>query len=184
MTDAAVAEKPVAKRVYKRSSELLDSRAITIEQKPSIEQPPIDEEMTPTPDIIVVDQLKKDHAERLAFMEEPVKIMIQRSGEKFSPMTTDLVAVNGIKAEILFKNGWVQIGYLPRGQGFYTKRKYVEQLAQAKICQVSTRVVETPGEDPRNFIDPVTTPVFGFNVLEDKSPKAAEWIERLMIQHG
>lgn len=178
-------ERPrVARRVPKRSSEF-DSRSMPTKKITPILQPPITESMETPLDIVKVEQMiKSEHAERLAFGEDPIKILIHRSGEKFSPNCTDLIAVNGVKAEMLFKNGWVQIGWLPRGQSFYTKRKYVEQIAHAFVKHVSTRVVENKNEDPMNFIDPVVSAVFAFSILEDKSPKAAVWLEQLMQQHG
>lgn len=180
---AATAEKPVVRRGPKRSSEF-DSRSIKIQQRESIELPPLDEAYEREPDIVVVDEVKKHHADDLAFNEDPITIHIHRSGEKFSPMVTDLIAVNGVKATMLFKNGWVQMGYLPRGQKITTQRKFVEQLFNAKVTAVSTRVVENPGEDPKNLIDPSTTSVFAFTIVEDRSPRAAEWRERMIQQYG
>ena len=179
---AAIADNKI-RRGPKRSSDF-DSRSIKINQPAPTIQPPITEQMSATPEILIIDQIKKVQADKLSFGEDPIKILIHRSGEKFSPMTTDLVAVNGIKAEMLFKNGWVQIGYLPRGQAFVTKRKYVEQIAHSTQLTVDTRVIERPGEDPINILDKVRTPVFAFSILEDKSPRAQEWIESLQMMHA
>lgn len=182
---AAVAERArVVRRQHKRASEI-DSRSFPPRTAPSIVQPPITEKMETKPDIVVVEQMIKDEqADKLRFSEDPIKIIIHRSGEKFSPNCTDLIAVNGIKAEMLFKNGWVQIGWLPRGQAFYTKRKYVEQIAHAFVKHISTRLIEHKNEDPINIIDPVVSAVFAFSVLEDKNPKGALWLEQLMLQNG
>ena len=178
----AVADNKI-RRGPKRSSEF-DSRSMKLPQPPPIIQPPIDETMEHPSEIVVVDQIEKDQATKLAFSEDTIKIIIHRSGEKFSPLTTDLIAVNGVKAEMLFKNGWVQIGHLPRGQAFYTKRKYVEQIAHSTQLTINTRVEEPIGQDPINNIDRIQTPVFAFTILEDKSPRAQEWIETLQRMHG
>ena len=151
-----------------------------MDQKPSIQMAPLGTEQIKTPESIVVEtQLIKDQAEKLAFADEKLRILIHRSGERFAPSCTDYIAVNGKGAEMLFKNGWVEIGYLPRGQAFYTKRKYVEQLAHAKIDRIETRVVER-GADRDNFTDRVTSSVCSFVVLEDPNPLGAPWLESIL----
>jgi hypothetical protein len=184
MSNAAVLERK--KPTLKRASDLkkeFDSRSITPDQtKPinlgsNLEDPFV----RPDPDIFVPenDVLPAD-LDKLAFNEEPVKILIHRSGEKFSPKTTDLVAVNGIKAEMLFRNGWVQMGFLPRGVPLYTKRKYVEQLAHSKTTSYATRHEGTEVERPQNWTDPNTTPSVLFSVLEDKNPLGVEWLSEIL----
>jgi hypothetical protein len=167
--------------IVTRKHKEVDSRSINPRQKPDIEMPSLDVEMERTPELVAVETplLKADY-DKLAFNEEPVTILIHRSGEKFSPGCTDLISINGTKAEMLFKNGWVQIGYLPRGIGITTKRKYVEALAGAKTDTVSTRVIEHDGEDPRNTVERVTVNVCAFSVLEDKNPIGAEWLGQLL----
>jgi hypothetical protein len=111
--------------------------------------------------------------------------LIHRSIDpKFSPNCTDYIAVNGVAAEMLFKNGWIKLGYLPRGIPFYTKRKYVEVIAKSKMTQWSTRVEEKVNEDPMNYTDPVTSATLAFSVLEDKNPKGAEWLVTLLRQES
>ena len=191
---AATITPPKVQRTIKRStirrSSEFDSRSLTPPALPSKEIPSLVQSITADPDVLKVEQLPKQHQlQELAFGEEPVRILIHRSGEKNPPQTTELIAVNGKKAEMLFKNGWVEIGYLPRGYAFYTKRKYVEQIAHTISISVRTRVVEDFNEESgparwKNYADRDAAQVFPFSIVEDKSPRAAEWIERLMLQHG
>ncbi len=172
-------------RPFKRAHEL-DSRSIPIEQKPTIQHPPIDQPMAHPEAIVVVDnQLDKKELDHIAFNEDPIKLIIHRNADpKFSPKCTDFIAVNGKPAEMLFKNGWIPMGYLPRGQSFYTKRKYVEVLARAKQDTIHTNVIERDNEDPQNFTERVTTSVLAFSILEDKNPLGAPWLEDLIRQQA
>lgn len=186
MSNSAIAEKIARKPKVnlKRASDLrrdFESGNVKIDQKPRIEMPDIGENLEREPDIIVPEnEVLKAELDKLAFNEEPVKIIIHRSGEKFQPKTTDLIAVNGKKAEMLFRNGWVQIGYLPRGVAFYTKRKYVEQLAHAKVDNIQTQHEDATVERPKNWIDRSTTASALFAVLEDKNPLGIPWLEELL----
>lgn len=168
----------------KKASELHrehDSRAHAPAQKPQITMPPLGVELERTPEIIVPETslLKKD-MDALAFNEEQVTIMIHRSHEKFSPRCTDLIAIQGVKAEMLFRNGWIPMGYLPRGQAFITKRKYVEALAGSKMDTIHTSVEDLPGGETRNVVDRIVSATCTFSVIEDKNPLGAEWLARIL----
>lgn len=187
MSESATIEapKPIVRRSkLKRSSEL-DSREIPIPQKDRIVLPPIHEPVEREASIVQVETpLLSDDLAKLAFNEEPVTILIHRSAEKFAPRSTDLISVNGKWAEMWFKNGWVPIGYLPRGQHIIVKRKYVEVLARAKQDFVRAEYSETPGQDPTNFIERSTVSTCAFNVVHDANPLGREWFEQLMRQQG
>jgi hypothetical protein len=171
-------------RPPKRASEF-DSRSVKIDPIKTIEQTPLGQEMEHPENITVVDkEIHKLDVSKLAFAEDPIKIIIHRSMDaKFSPNCTDFIAVNGRPAEMLFKNGWVPMGYLPRGQSFYTKRKCVEVLARAKMESVQAYPIERDNEDPRNVIERHATAVLSFSVLEDKNPAGGEWLEHLIRQN-
>ncbi|MDO8547866.1 MAG: hypothetical protein Q7R68_10985 [Nitrospirales bacterium] len=132
--------------------------------------------------------LMKDEAEGLAFNEEVVRILIHRSDdEDLASNVTDFIAVNGIKAEVIMHDGrWLALGYLPKGIPIYTKRKYVEQLARAKMDKIKTRVediTDSAGAGGKeNHVDRFTKAVAAFSVLEDKNPKGGEWLSRLLLQ--
>ena len=187
MSETATPTEPtpiVRKKKNLRMSEL-DTRSLEIGQKPILEMPAIDEAVEHESVIVPAeDALLSDSLERLAFAEEPVTILIHRSGEKFAPRSTDFIGINGKGAEMLFKNGWVPIGYLPRGQSVTTKRKYVEVLARAKQDHVTTQVIERDNEDPQNFIERSTTSLASFYMIEDKNPKGVEWLSQLLRQNG
>jgi len=170
----------VARRGFKTKSELSNMN-FPINQKPTMKMPPIHEPVTREPDIIVAEHsIEKLNLDALAMAEEAVEILIHRSVEKFSPPVTDYIAINGVPAEMLFKNGWVRMGYLPRGRSIVTKRKYVEVLARAKHDAINTTVIERDNEDPQNFVERVTTSTMSFTVLQDKNPKAHDWLEQLV----
>lgn len=168
----------------KKASEITrehDSRAHEPAQKPQLVIAPLGTELERTPEIIVSETplLKKD-IDALAFNEEPMTILIHRSNEKFSPRCTDLISVNGTKAEMLLRQGWTQMGYLPRGQAFITKRKYVEAMAGSKMDTIHPSVEHLPGGDTRNTLDRIVSATCTFSVIEDKNPLGAEWLARIL----
>lgn len=175
-------EKPaVVRRAPKRASEF-DSRSVKIEQKETLTMKPLHETQEHPEQIQKIDLPMKDlKFDAIAFAEEPIKMIIHRHPDpKFSPMCTDYIAVQGVPAEMLFKNGWIRVGYLPRGIEFYTKRKYVEVIARAKYDTINTEVIERDNEDPVNKLHTVTTANLAFTILEDKNPKSAEWLSLLI----
>jgi len=176
---------PIQRRSKMPRKSELDSRSIPIPQKERIEMPPIHEAVERDPEIVIPETpLIKGDFDKLAFAEEPVTILIHRSGEKFAPRTTDYVGVNGRPAEMLFKNGWIPMGYLPRGISITVKRKAVEVLARSKQDHVTTTVVERDNEDPKNFVERSTVSLTSFSMIEDKNPLGAEWLAQLLRQQG
>jgi hypothetical protein len=170
----------VVRRQPKAKSELTNLN-FPIEQKPTLAMPPIDEPVEREPEIIVaMDPIEKSSMDALAMAEDPITLLIHRSVEKFSPPTTDYIAINGIPAEQLFRNGWVRMGYLPRGKSFITKRKYVEVLARAKQDAINTTVIERDNEDPQNFVERITTSTMSFTILKDDNKLGAAWLEQLV----
>ena len=168
------------KRQTKKSE--FDSRSVNIEQKPPILMPGLNEPFVREPEIVSAEglSLNMEHLELLAFAEEPIKILIHRSQDGLASKTTDYIAVNGIAAEMLFKNGWVPVGYLPRGMSLITKRKYVEVIAKAKLEAIRTDVIERDNDDPQNFVQRTVTHPTAFTVLEDKNPRGADWLTGLL----
>jgi len=180
----ATAPQPVARKVSRYPREKgLHSESVKVEQRASFVQPPIEEKMENPMAIEPVDRIEEDELETLAFLEEPVKIHIFQSNDAaFAPLCTEFISNRGIPAEVLFKNGWVQMGYLPRGQTIYVKRKTLAQLASNRVDQIQTRVERQPQSDPINHTTPVTTRTFQFQVIEDRNPKGAAWLERLLYR--
>lgn len=190
MSESAVAEKPTIqslKRGPKRASEL-DSRRLQVDPKRTLTLPGVNEsldEFREESTIVSSDpvlQMKERQALE-AFLNDPVKILIHRSNEKnFAPKCTDLVAVNGVPAEMLTEKGWLRVGYLPRGKAIVVKRYVVERLAAARLEGFQTEVMQhNPNEDPINNINSNNTYTLPFSVLEDRNqPKGSEWLEKLM----
>ncbi len=182
----AEAPQPVTRKVGRPSSKGFHSESVKVQQRDPVIQPPIEEKMTNPFGIEVVDRISEDELETLAFLEEPVKIHIFQSNDpQFAPLCTDYVSNNGIAAEVLFKNGWVQMGYLPRGQSIYVKRKTLAQLASNRIENIQVHVEHrTKGEDPINHTNTVTTRTFQFQVIEDNNKNGAAWLERLLYRRA
>lgn len=177
-----VAETPkVVRRAPKRASEF-DSRSVNPEQKAPITMAPLDQAQERPSTVQPVDREMKDlDFDAIQFAEDRILIVIHRGHDpKFSPMCTDFIAVNGVPAEILYKNGWIRSGYLPRGVAFYTKRKYVEVLGRSKQDSINTEVIRRDNEDPINKTHTITAASLPFSVLEDKNPKGAEWLTLLL----
>lgn len=153
----------------------IHSSDLPIEQKKSISDDPSKYEG----DIVVVDKMPTtDQAKELAFMEEPVTVRLEPSAEK-NAATTFPVWVNGKPAEV-FQNGrWMELGYLPIGMPFTTKRKYLEVIVRAKIDKIDTEVKDKDSETPNNVIKRFTIAASAFSVLEDKNPRGASWLQEL-----
>ena len=185
MSETAVLErKPKEQRGPKRKSEF-DSRSVPPTQKDTITLPQLDEKVTRVGDIIIPETpLVKAQADALLFSEEPVTILFHQSGERFAAKCTDLIAVNGQKAPILFSNGWVPVGYLPRGVPFITKRKFLEVMARSKETKYTTNVIKHDDitRPYENHVTPYTSALVMFSILEDKNPNGAEWLTQLLRQ--
>lgn len=117
-----------------------------------------------------------------AFMEEPMTIYIEPSGEEDSAQFA-YAAVNGKDAEVFHpdQNRWISVGHLPVGVEITTKRKYVEVLARSKPQRIKTRV-DDPRGDPRNILNRFTHSRFPFSVLEDNNPKGRAWLSRIKAE--
>lgn len=172
------------------------SEDVSLAQAPPITLPGLQDFADMTPDIIKVDgrdvHVSKDYLAELAFNDELVEIMIHPSSEAEVSPTTELVSVGGIWAEVLLDSrgqfcqskrdhGRMQPwGYLDRGVKFVTRRKYVEQLAKSRHTTVRTDVLNRQSERPDNQIRRVTNMKFPFQVFNDETPKAVDWLYRIL----
>lgn len=116
----------------------------------------------------------KDYQDRLAMAEEPVKIIINPAGGDNPPMSY-YASVNGIYAEVLSNDQWIQIRDIPVGVEVVTKRKYVENLLRAKTERPHTWHENATVPQPRNIIQRRTSSVANVQVLEDRNPRGAAW---------
>lgn len=151
------------------------------DQLPPVQQmPPIlDDPSTYDGDIVLTeDVLKKDYADALAFMEEPVTIRLEPSSDKNAAMAFP-IWINGQRAQV-FQNGrWEEIGYLPVGVVLTVKRKVVEVIVRTKVDTVHTKVQEMDSERPNNVIQRFTSPVHSFSILSDSNPRGPAWVSEL-----
>ncbi len=121
-------------------------------------------------EILIVDasSLAGDYAAQLAFMEEPVTILLHRGREKNAP-THEHVAVNG------------QTFWIPVDQPTRLARKFVEVLARAQPMSVTTESGEASGDAITfNHVNRSLYSLASFSVLEDKNPRGREWLTRVM----
>ena len=123
---------------------------------------------------------KKD-MDMIAFMEEGITIRLSKPPEKNAP-TSVPVWVNGRGAEVLIRDRWQPITYLPIGPTITVKRKYVEVLARAKPESVDTQVEERDNEDPKNHTLRSVHVKYPFTVLNDPSPKGADWLSKILME--
>lgn len=111
----------------------------------------------------------KEKAEMLAFMEEPVTVVVHTSTDKNS---TPIVEV--------WNDGRVQ--RFLRGEEQVVKRKFVEVLARAKAD--TFRNVEYQDEAGNQaFRYPKTTSLkYPFAVVKDDNPKGHAWLKKVLAE--
>ena len=125
------------------------------------------------------DELVSGTVKELAFLEEPVTILIYPSREKNPPLVVDCW-VNGKGAEVFVNGQWHEFNCLPINIPVTTKRKYVETLSMSKTDAISTETGSTMDEHPHNRIRRMTSANTAFSVVEDRNPLGVEWLRRIM----
>ena len=132
----------------------LNSESVKVEQLP-----PIDRPADYDGDIVLVDQIRsRDFEDELAFMEEPVTIILQPSTDK-NASTSFPIWVNGKPAEVFQRGKWEEIGYLPVGVRLTVKRKVLEVIIRAKVTSINTHIINPEAEQPENRVGRFTSPV-------------------------
>lgn len=135
------------------------------------------------PEIVKVEsELDIEYADALAFNEEPVTIRLEPSPEKNAAKSFP-AWVNGVPAEVLIKDRWYQMGWLPVGLMITVKRKVLAVIASAKIDTIQTDVLDAESERPNNVINRNTSAVHSFSVIEDKNPIGAQWLTELRMRN-
>lgn len=135
------------------------------------------------PNIAHEQELAKSHQAALAFMEEPVTILIEENSSADFPETHVPVSVNGKNAEVLQNGQWMEIGWLPIGVPLVTKRKYVEVLARSRTDAIRTQHDDATVERPRNTIRRTTRAQYPLSIIEDRNPRGHEWLSRIVASH-
>ncbi len=121
------------------------------------------------PDVIVDDEAlaAKEYLDELAFMEEKVQVVAHRGREKHAPLVLDFYC-NG-------KPFWLRVE-----EPTWVPRKYVEIMARAQPMDVRTQIDDEQGEKPVNRIIRSSSAQYPFTVIEDKNPKGAAWLAKVM----
>ena len=119
-------------------------------------------------ELVITTNLEKSYAEQLAFLEEPVEVMV---AEPQDEKESNLVQ--------LFVQGRSQM-IIP-GQPIVIKRKYLEVLARAKQIRYKpvVKINDLTGA-PINMMIPRLVLRYNFSVIQDKNPKGAEWLRRIL----
>lgn len=119
-------------------------------------------------ELVITTNLEKSYADQLAFLEEPVEVMV---AEPQDEKESNLVQ--------LFVQGRSQM-IIP-GQPIVIKRKYLEVLARAKQIRYKpvVKINDLTGA-PINMMIPRLVLRYNFSVIQDKNPKGAEWLRRIL----
>jgi len=114
-------------------------------------------------------------AQQLAFMEEPVTIIIAEGTEK-NPEQYVFLSVNGIGAG---PNG---IPWVPRNVEITIKRKYLSVLANSRPVHFRKKERYDPSTGDR-VVDTVgsSSDRYPFQVVEDRNPHGREWLRQLRL---
>ena len=108
----------------------------------------------------------KKTLDAVAFMEEPVKIMVHESTDENAQPVVD-VYCNGIPQRFV------------RGMEQVVKRKFVQILINARTTTVRTRT----GVEGGNVVNQLTrhTAVrYPFSVIEDRNPRGGAWLREAL----
>jgi len=112
--------------------------------------------------------LHDDYMKELAFMEEPVTIIVHETTDDNEPNPVQ-VGCNG-KFVAFF-----------RGQPTTVKRKFVDCLIVKKTTVATPEITNGAGE--RTFtIKSRSALKYPFQIVEDKNPKGVEWLRRRMAE--
>ena len=109
---------------------------------------------------------EKKKLDALAFMEEPVTIMVHESADENAQPIVD-VYCNGVPQRFV------------RGMEQTVKRKFVQILAEAKTTNVRTRT-GVEGGTVVNKISRHTAVRYPFSVIEDRNPRGAAWLREAL----
>lgn len=131
--------------------------------------------------VSVEGHLDQSEIEALAFMEEPITIVLNPSTEKNAAKVVDCW-VNGRGAEQLQNGKWMVCGWLPVGHPVTTKRKYAEVLARAKPETITTDVKKYEDRED-NLAFRTAYSKYPFSVLHDSNPRGTEWLVKILSDY-
>lgn len=110
---------------------------------------------------------KQDYLDELAFMEEPVTIVLARPAEKHAPQA-HCFRVNG------------EACWIPVGRRVTIKRKFVEVIARAQPYSVETEVIQHEKHEENKIIR-TASGRYPFSVLRDDNPRGFDWLSKLLM---
>ena len=112
--------------------------------------------------------MPKGALEMEAFLNEPVTIVINPSQDPEDPKLVQ-VGVNGTSQ------------FIPRGEPFTVKRKYVEVLARAKRTDFGQTLDERLGER-MNHLHAMHSLRYPFSVVRDANPNGGAWLVGILAE--
>lgn len=113
-----------------------------------------------------IDPLNKNYLDELAFMEEPIEIMVAE--------TTDENAENPVQVGV---NGVFIL--LERGKPTICKRKFADALI-VKGSKVTTPEIFNPAGERSRAIRQTSALKYPFTIVRDDNPRSREWLQRRM----
>lgn len=183
-TKPAASQKAKAASAPKKTAPVVKTQAFEAAEKP-LAQPGVvtfdeDNNQETTDSVIAVhsDMVGfNEKAERLAFMEELVQVMIHEDqNANDDPQPYVFLSVNG-EGPMPNKVPWV-----PRGVPINIKRKFVERLARAKRETVkSVEKVNAQGERYIEYPKHASLQ-YPFSVLRDDNPRGATWLTQVLSE--
>jgi hypothetical protein len=112
-----------------------------------------------------------NHAAEMAFMEEPVTIIVHESSDPNDPDPNPLLQVNG------------RTQYIIRCKEQVVRRKYVEVLARAKkTAYTQSMRHDAVTGNVYQSMNPRTALRYPFSVIEDRSPKGRDWLRKVLAE--
>jgi len=126
-----------------------------------------DREVIVTTDSVI----SRDYAAELAFMEEPVDILLHRGREKHAPTMYDF-QING-------RAIWIRVDTVTT-----IPRKYLAIIAQAQPFEVETETDKNEGKGDNapviNAIRRHQSSRYPFTVVKDANPRGSAWLQKVM----
>jgi hypothetical protein len=118
-------------------------------------------------EIVIVNEMPEmdEYAKKLAFMEEPVEVLVHESTEENPDLIVDLYC-NGVPQRFI------------RGVPVTVKRKYVEILANARTERMKTNVVRE-GDAVYNRVNKHSALRYPFQ-MTDPNPRGQDWLKGLL----
>lgn len=110
-----------------------------------------------------------NYAASLAFMEEPVEVMLHESTDPNADNPVQ-VACNGVNQ------------FFWRGQPITVKRKFVEILARSKQTAIQTKEVRDHSGALTTAIGKTTALRYPFSIISDQNRNGAVWLKRTLSE--